>query len=439
MWVAGQFDAVVQSNGSVLAAAGLARWVSGAWTVPGRLVGVGSQRPTGYALAVQGQSVVVGGDFADLTRPNGTAIGGGNVARWAYSGVWEPLAQDGAVYALATLPDGRLLAPGTVTTPDGTGATAVEVWDGAAWQPLGRGVTGIEVNALATDTAGGLLVGGRLGDGVDADGSPVASPGLVRWTGAAWERRSFGERRDLVLALARTGAETLAGGQFDAAGGTDDATVRAANVAALLPGGGRRPLSTLTGRDGITGGTHRVPLVVADSCGGAHVFADGSFTGGSAGPSPGGPVRTWDGEAWAAIQPGGFQAGGSHIAVSDRILYLSGGFETVVGVGSPGLAAFDPVIVAESAVPAERESGIAVAPNLSRGAATLTFHLDAAGPARLVLLDALGRTVAVLADGEQAAGEHTVRVDTSRLPAGVYVARLDAGGDVRAQRLTVVR
>ncbi|HEX9950266.1 MAG TPA: T9SS type A sorting domain-containing protein [Rubricoccaceae bacterium] len=78
-------------------------------------------------------------------------------------------------------------------------------------------------------------------------------------------------------------------------------------------------------------------------------------------------------------------------------------------------------------------------PNPSRNATTLAFHLDAAGPVRLTLIDALGRTVAVLHDGELAAGEQTARVDTSRLPAGVYVARLDAGGRVETRRLTVVR
>ena len=35
--------------------------------------------------------------------------------------------------------------------------------------------------------------------------------------------------------------------------------------------------------------------------------------------------------------------------------------------------------------------------------------------------------------------EHAVAVDTSRLPAGVYVARLDVGGTVRTARVTVVR
>ncbi len=82
---------------------------------------------------------------------------------------------------------------------------------------------------------------------------------------------------------------------------------------------------------------------------------------------------------------------------------------------------------------------LAVAPNPSAGAATLRYVLPAPGAVRLVVLDALGRTVARLADGEHAAGTHTVALGTSRLAPGVYVARLDAAGTVATRRFTVAR
>ena len=79
-------------------------------------------------------------------------------------------------------------------------------------------------------------------------------------------------------------------------------------------------------------------------------------------------------------------------------------------------------------------------PNPTAGASALTFTLDAAGPARVVLVDALGREVAVLFDGPAPAGETEVRADLSGLPSGVYAARLTAGsGQTAARRLTVVR
>ncbi len=60
-------------------------------------------------------------------------------------------------------------------------------------------------------------------------------------------------------------------------------------------------------------------------------------------------------------------------------------------------------------------------------------------PVRLAVYDVLGREVARLVDGEQAAGPHVDALDVERLAAGVYVVRLEAGGQVQTQRLTLVR
>jgi|GEM_PF-3172275 len=76
-------------------------------------------------------------------------------------------------------------------------------------------------------------------------------------------------------------------------------------------------------------------------------------------------------------------------------------------------------------------------PHPARSAVALRVTLPAAGDARLDVLDALGRRVARLADGAMGAGAHVVRWDASRVAAGVYVARLTAGGVSRALRIIV--
>jgi hypothetical protein len=53
--------------------------------------------------------------------------------------------------------------------------------------------------------------------------------------------------------------------------------------------------------------------------------------------------------------------------------------------------------------------------------------------------DALGRRVATVHDGPLAAGSHTLVLDASALPAGVYVVRAAAGTDVVARTVPVVR
>ncbi len=78
-------------------------------------------------------------------------------------------------------------------------------------------------------------------------------------------------------------------------------------------------------------------------------------------------------------------------------------------------------------------------PNPTGARARLVLTLDAARSVRVDVLDALGRTVAVLHDGPVRAGETALEVDAAALPPGVYAVRV-AGDGVRAvQRLTVAR
>jgi hypothetical protein len=58
---------------------------------------------------------------------------------------------------------------------------------------------------------------------------------------------------------------------------------------------------------------------------------------------------------------------------------------------------------------------------------------------RLELLDLQGRRVAVLADGARAAGPHSVEWHRSAaVRPGIYLARLQAGSEVRQRRFVVL-
>ena len=79
-------------------------------------------------------------------------------------------------------------------------------------------------------------------------------------------------------------------------------------------------------------------------------------------------------------------------------------------------------------------------PNPSAGAATIPFALDRAGHARLSVYDALGREVAVLADGALGAGVHRVRFDPpGAWAAGTYFVRLETASGSRTQPVVRVR
>jgi hypothetical protein len=109
-------------------------------------------------------------------------------------------------------------------------------------------------------------------------------------------------------------------------------------------------------------------------------------------------------------------------------------------------AAFGPAEEVETpaasarAAPATASLTASVAgPNPFRERTALAFTLPEPGAVRLSLHDALGRAVAVLADGVYAAGRHVVAVEAGALPSGVYTWRLVAGGALQTGRLTLLR
>lgn len=86
---------------------------------------------------------------------------------------------------------------------------------------------------------------------------------------------------------------------------------------------------------------------------------------------------------------------------------------------------------------------LGAAPNPTRGATTLHYRLPEAGRATIEVTDALGRRVAAVDAGAQAAGEQGVSAPLA-LPAGVYLytVRLDGASGVQHRatgRFTVVR
>ncbi|MEM8601759.1 MAG: T9SS type A sorting domain-containing protein [Bacteroidota bacterium] len=103
------------------------------------------------------------------------------------------------------------------------------------------------------------------------------------------------------------------------------------------------------------------------------------------------------------------------------------------------------VTVAASGVDAEDSAaplafGLDAAyPNPFTAQTTVAYTLAEASAVRLTVYDALGREVAVLADGRQVAGRHAASFDGQGLASGVYVVRLEAGTRTATQTLIVVR
>ena len=93
---------------------------------------------------------------------------------------------------------------------------------------------------------------------------------------------------------------------------------------------------------------------------------------------------------------------------------------------------------AEAAVP-EGAVALAIVPNPVAASARVTLALDAPATVSVRVVDALGRTVAVLADGSIGAGPHTFGVDAGALAPGVYAVVAMVGHERSVTRMTVVR
>ena len=100
-------------------------------------------------------------------------------------------------------------------------------------------------------------------------------------------------------------------------------------------------------------------------------------------------------------------------------------------------------VLAELATPADPRPSSALTlqafPNPAQGAATVSVALTAPASVRVSVFDALGREVAVLAEGPHPARTLRLGWRADRLAPGVYRVVIDADGDRQSQTVTVVR
>ncbi len=78
-------------------------------------------------------------------------------------------------------------------------------------------------------------------------------------------------------------------------------------------------------------------------------------------------------------------------------------------------------------------------PNPFNPSTQIRFTLQSSDVTRLTVYDVVGREVAVLVNGTMPAGSHSVNFDASTLTSGVYVYKLEAGGQVMTKRMTLIK
>jgi hypothetical protein len=78
-------------------------------------------------------------------------------------------------------------------------------------------------------------------------------------------------------------------------------------------------------------------------------------------------------------------------------------------------------------------------PNPFNPTTTISYTLDTAQPVRLAVYDVTGRLLAVLVDGQQAAGVTQVRFNGSNLASGIYIYRLETPSVTISRRMTLIK
>ncbi|HTP79612.1 MAG TPA: T9SS type A sorting domain-containing protein [Bacteroidota bacterium] len=78
-------------------------------------------------------------------------------------------------------------------------------------------------------------------------------------------------------------------------------------------------------------------------------------------------------------------------------------------------------------------------PNPFNPSTNIEFDLPASGPVSLKIYNILGEEVAVMVDGDRAAGHYVSTFDASRLTSGIYIYRLQSTSGVLARKMVLIK
>jgi len=429
-----------------------ARWNGSQWSAMG----------SGFSSTVNSLSLFQGSLYAfgqfQYAWPNVAW----RAARWD-GAAWQPLGADQGLQRPSDIQNGyaydsivrgdSLIVGGTFTRAGDQPVGLVAAWDGASWHALGAGfdtlasVAGTCQWALTpsvfalTEYQGELIAGGSFE--LNAAGDTVRC--IARWNGTSWLPLGGGVNGGMgtgsadcappwVYALTVWNGDLIAGGSFETADGVPAYRVARWDGSSWHSMGGEWE----TGR----GGAVWALAVTQDN----ELIAGGWLQ------QPGTnfnkwQIARWNGTDWEQVGPDL-----TWISTPSVYTLFPWGEDLAVGGGLTGDADGDtmnyvtvlrcnaPVSVAGPVDPG-RLVLRAAGPNPFFGSTRLVFDLARdVDDARLELLDLAGRRMRTLHRGPSRAGEHVVpwrgeRDDGSRVPPGVYFARLDAGGEVRVLRL----
>jgi len=268
------------------------------------------------ALLVVGGGIRIAGD-----------VGADGIAVWDGTN-WQAFSAGVTGDTLAVY-DGDLVATGPRVRIDGVVTATVQRWNGSRWETLGAGFTGGGTASPRVDvltTYGGDLIAG--GSFTHADGTIVNN--IARWDGSKWRPLGTGvtngSRFVSVDALAVFEGDLIAGGYFDAAGGSAAMAIARWDGTTWYDMGG-----------GMDNGSH-APSVSALMVTHSGLFAGGYFS--RAGSIGAANIARWDGRQWQAVG-GGVSGWVYALAVFEDNVVAAGAFRSAGAVPAGHIARWD--------------------------------------------------------------------------------------------------
>lgn len=361
---------------------GIARWSRSArrWNdVGGGFEGNG---PFGFALAVRGDDIIVGGSFTRAGGVDGTL----RIARWnTIAQQWSDIAGgiSGSGYytyvsAIAIDSSGRFYAGGIFPVAGGVRANNIAIYDGASWSALGNGVDNAVYDIAITNNNVVYATGEflRAGD--------VRLRRVARWDANTWSSLGSGDGFDRrVYSLAVHRGVLYAAGEFLSVDEQE---------------------------------AHGVARWMGDR---------------------------WLGLGTGVTNP--YQFSGAYaLAIDDSAIYVGGNFTIAGRRPSYYFARWIPSRLTSSLaspLSAHRSSTRSlrdIVPNPSTDESIVRFVLSAASHVRIDLFALDGRMVASIADEHLDAGEHERMIPSAVLSPGTYLCRMGANDSVESMLMQVV-
>lgn len=195
----------------------VAKWNGINWSALGDGISGGNFDGVVKTIAISGNDVYVGGDFAKAGN-----VPVSNIAKWNGSN-WDSLGSgvkgmfNTRVYGIA-ISGSDVYVGGLFTTAGNVAANGIAKWNGSAWSALDSGMDGY-VLAIAA-SGNDVYVGGSFTSVGD-----VSAYGIAKWDGSAWSALGSGigggggSPFPFVYAIAVSGSDLYVGGGFGYAGG----------------------------------------------------------------------------------------------------------------------------------------------------------------------------------------------------------------------------